>query len=128
MLSLIALLLSPLQSAREIVIREPTPPSRLEVALNAQCGGKAVLVRYAIQRPGPDLFSAVSVDGQEFSAQELGRLNEMLGGYMLDEAAIPSCEGDGRSYEAHMRLIYGSGPRRYHYILGLKNGQFRIIR
>lgn len=49
----------------------PAIPSHVETSVAARCGGKAISIRYAVDRPGPDMFSLISLADRSFHAPRL---------------------------------------------------------
>jgi hypothetical protein len=128
LLPLAALLLGPPQDNGHILIVEPSVPSSLETALVGRCDGREVTVRYGINRPGRDMFAAISVDGRALPDSELRRLNAVIGEDDIEYVNLVACDDMGEGYEAHVRLAYGPEERRRQHLLGIGNGRFRIIR
>lgn len=123
-----AFLLSITQGAGELVLREPSVPSQLETTLSAKCEGKTILIRFSTARPGPDFFSAIEVDGIAVRALRIGQLSDMLRGKDIEKVTIASCAQGPNGFEARVHLSFGGAQDMQHVLLGIKNGETRIIR
>lgn len=119
-----------LGAALQPLVAVPLPPipDWEEHSITAVCRGRPVALRYAIRRPGPDVFSEVSVGGKKLSDPMLANLNRMLAGYMLDNVSLYSCEGEGDEYELKFTLHFSKEEERHIYLMGLRQGQLRVIR
>jgi hypothetical protein len=120
-------LLATLGSPGWIEIVEPTPPTSVAVGLRADCAAQSVALDYRLNRPGPDIVTAVAIGGRALPDGEVSRINEMIAGYMLDSISVVSCTGVGAEYEVTVRLVFGRGPDRLSRILGIRNGRLRTI-
>jgi hypothetical protein len=52
----------------------------------------------------------------------------MIGGYMLDEVDLVSCDGSGDEYDVLVGIAFTSGLEQDLVSLGIKNGRLRQIR
>lgn len=121
-------LLAGMSQELEEVGRDLPIPSSVETTLRAECRGRRLSVTYSIRRPGPDSFTLIEVDDKPVRRDRVANLNRMLGGYMLDDVSIYSCEGAGEDYEIKMHLKFSKGEERYIYLIAIKGGQIRLIR
>lgn len=107
---------------------DPRIPSREVHSIEASCRGRPISVRYTVSRPGPDLFETIAIGGMALSAEQIGLLNRMLAGYMLDGVQLYSCEGEGAAYELKLNLLFSRGEERHIYLIGIRGGRVRLIR
>ena len=116
------------QDLATIDAAQPPIPSRESHSIAADCRGRRIDLAYTISRPGPDMFGSIAIGGQALPEQEVARLNQMLGGYMLDDVSIYSCEGKGADFEVRLHLRFSRGEERHNYLVAIKSGRFRLIR
>jgi hypothetical protein len=106
-----------------IEIDHPSPPSREQISISAECEGRKIEIRYAVNKPGPHLFETIAVDGNPLPRHAIGALNEMIAGDTLNEVDLVSCDGEGDQYEVRFHVAVGSGPEKRRLYLRIKNGR-----
>jgi hypothetical protein len=116
------------QSGGFIEIDHPSPPSREQISISAECEGRKIEIRYAVNKPGPDLFETIAVGGKPLPRDAIGTLNDMIAGYTLDEVDLVSCDGEGDQYEVRFDAALGGGAENHRVYLRIKNGRLTQLR
>jgi hypothetical protein len=111
------------QSGGFIETDHPSPPSREQISISAECEGRKIAIRYTLAVPGPDLFDTIVVDGKPLSKVSMRTLNDTIAGDTLDEVDLVSCDGEGEKYEVRFHVVVGSGPEKRRLYLRIRDGR-----
>lgn len=104
---LLILLMMAQVASQPIIIREPTPPERLETRLSANCGQERFEVQWTVLANQDSSFDEVTLNGRHLPASEIDSLNAWKGERSIESVTVRACNSDGQTFRPYLLVKFG---------------------